>query len=66
MHTREAIENYIAFDKSDPFTAARIAAHRRLGLDRPNKGEDCSYSAETIKDKTLGFERTLYINIQRP
>lgn len=53
MLTQEEI-NYCRADSSDPFNAARIEAHKRVGITLPRMDErtgqwiECSYSAREV------------------
>ena len=65
MDRDEAVENYIAFDRSDPFTRARIEAHSRqtwrnagdgmrlysVAGYRLDNGSDAFYSAEVHREE---------------
>lgn len=64
----EAEQNYIRADKSDPFTAARIDTHKRLGM-----GYEATEHSETVKlldgtyfsDGSSSYPRRVYRNLKR-
>lgn len=72
----EAAKNYIRADKSDPFTAARIATHQRLGISEPTSesGQPSYYSAEVsqetreyiVNNEKKTYSVTSYKNMVRP
>ena len=77
---RQNIQDYAEADKSDPFTAARCAAHYRQGICNPmidanGHVHDRDYEATSVREETyfpgpngtvLFGHVTRYKNIRRP
>lgn len=71
----EAAEEYIAFDKSDPFTRHRVYSHMRNGITTMNKSKQDTqpalYLAERRYEDAIAangspYKKPYWINITRP
>lgn len=60
----EDAEQFIAFNKSDPFCRNRVYAHMKSGIAGfTESGEDAFYTATPVKGE---YGRTTYINVKCP